>query len=82
VPQVVVEVAAKELNGVDAGRVVTDFRTSFENDPIMASAKAHILARKSQDSAQRVGIVVDLVKPEADKPEVNKPDDKKPREGK
>jgi len=63
VPQIVVEVAAKELNGSDPGRDLSDFRSKLENDPIMAGvARVGMLARSSQDSAKRVGIAVDLVK--------------------
>ena len=64
VPQVIIEVAAKELNGVEPGRVLSDFRVKFEGDPAMAAVhRVGMLERKSQDSAKRVTYPVDLVEP-------------------
>lgn len=60
VPQVVVEVAAKELNGNDPVRVLSEFRLKFENDPVMAGVLVTMSERKSQDSAKRAGFEVNL----------------------
>jgi len=60
-PQVVVQVAAKELNGADTGRVLSEFSESFKSDPAMAGLpNASMREMKSQDSAQRAEITVDL----------------------
>ncbi|MFT4840042.1 MAG: type IV pilus assembly protein PilM [Planctomycetota bacterium] len=60
--QVIVQVAVKELNGADTGRVLTDFNQKFKADPVMAGLpNPTIEESKSQDSAQRAEITVDLV---------------------
>lgn len=70
VPQVLIKVAGKELNGVDPTQVVTDFRGKFEADPVMAPVGVSLQIGKSQDSAKRVDITVDLSKPvDAQKPQ-------------
>ena len=55
------QVAAKELNGADTGRVLSEFSENFKSDPVMAGLpNASMKESKSQDSAQRAEITVDL----------------------
>tara|TARA_R110002072_G_scaffold228234_13_gene385453 strand:+ start:38140 stop:39750 length:1611 start_codon:yes stop_codon:yes gene_type:complete len=61
-PQVIVQVAAKELNGADAGRALSEFSEQFKLDPVMAGLPpSKMKESSSQDSAQRAEITVDLV---------------------
>lgn len=63
-PQVKVDVAAKELNGVEPLKVLVDFSTKFKADPAMTGIGAVAMVdRKSPDSAKRVGFTVDLDPP-------------------
>ena len=68
-PRVLVDVAAKELNGVDPGDVLTEFRNALSNAPgLVEGANVAMQRINSQDNARRVRYTVDLVKePEGDK---------------
>ena len=60
-PQVIVDVAAKELNGVDPLPVIVAFSNNFKTDPAMIGiGDVAMVDRKSPDSAKRVGFTVDL----------------------
>ena len=60
-PQVTVEVAAKELNGVDPGRVLVEFRSAFSQDPGMAGHADVVMQEvPSPDSNKRVRITVEI----------------------
>lgn len=65
-PQVKVDIAAKELNGVDPLQVLVDFSNSFKADAAMVGVgNVAMVDRKSPDSAKRVGFTVDLGVPES-----------------
>ena len=65
-PQVKVDIAAKELNGVDPLQVLVDFSNSFKADAAMVVVgNVAMVDRKSPDSAKRVGFTVDLGVPES-----------------
>jgi hypothetical protein len=65
-PQVTVDIAAKELNGVDPLQVLVDFSNSFKTDAAMVGVgNVAMVDRKSPDSAKRVGFTVDLGVPES-----------------
>ena len=65
-PQVKVDIAAKELNGVDPLQVLVDFSNSFKSDAAMVGVgNVAMVDRKSPDSAKRVGFTVDLGVPES-----------------
>jgi hypothetical protein len=60
-PQVKIDVAAKELNGVDPLLVLVEFSNKFKTDPAMTGiGEPKMLDRPSPDSAKRVGFTVDL----------------------
>ena len=59
-PRVVVEVAGKELSGVDPGRVIVDFQQAFRQDPGLADSTVAMVEMPSPDSNKRVKITVDL----------------------
>jgi type IV pilus assembly protein PilM len=60
-PQVKIDVAAKELNGVDPLVVLVEFSNKFKTDPAMTGiGEPKMLDRPSPDSAKRVGFTVDL----------------------
>jgi len=63
-PTVTVEVAAKELNGVDPSRVIVEFYEKFRNDPLIKDQLvADMKDRPSPDSAKRVVFTVGLEAP-------------------
>ncbi|MCK5942341.1 MAG: pilus assembly protein PilM [Planctomycetes bacterium] len=71
-PQVTVELAAKELNGVEPSRVIVDFYQKFRNDPLIKDRLvADMKDRPSPDSAKRVVFTIDLEPPVAEQPEGN-----------
>ena len=71
-PQVTIEVAAKELNGVDPSRVIVDFYQKFRSDPLIEGRMvADMKDRPSQDSAKRVVFTVDLEPPAPEAEEAN-----------
>ncbi|HEB53827.1 MAG TPA: hypothetical protein ENI87_11295 [bacterium] len=60
-PMVVVDVAAKELNGVEPGRVIVETFARFKSDPDMGDAVAATMKpAKSRDSAKRAVFEVNL----------------------
>lgn len=60
VQQVVLQVAAKDLNGADTVRVLSEFREKFKNDPVMQGIPKVQMTDQSQDSAKRAQITVNL----------------------
>ena len=71
-PTVTVEVAAKELNGVDPSRVISDFYDSFRSDPLIKDLLVpDMKERPSPDSAKRVVFTVDLEPPAPEAEEAN-----------
>ena len=63
-PIVTVEVAAKELNGVDPSRVISDFYDKFRSDPLIKDLLVpDMKERPSPDSAKRVVFNVELEAP-------------------
>lgn len=69
---VTVEVAAKELNGVDPSRVISDFYDSFRSDPLIKDLLVpDMKERPSPDSAKRVVFTVELEAPVAASEEGN-----------
>jgi type IV pilus assembly protein PilM len=59
-PQVVVDGAGKELNGVEVGRVLTEFVGKFKADPMMEGATAPMKPMPSPDSTLLFQITVDF----------------------
>ena len=60
-PTVTVEVAAKELNGVDPSRVIVEFYEKLRKDPLIeGQLVADMKDRASPDSAKRVVFTVEL----------------------
>ncbi|MEC8653847.1 MAG: pilus assembly protein PilM [Planctomycetota bacterium] len=60
-PTVTVEVAAKELNGVDPSRVIVDFYQKFRDDPVIKDRLVvDMKERPSPDSAKRVVFTIEL----------------------
>ena len=60
-PTVTVEVAAKELNGVDPSRVIVEFYEKLRTDPLIeGQLVADMKDRASPDSAKRVVFTVEL----------------------
>jgi len=63
---VTVEVAAKELNGVDPSRVIVEFYEQFREDPLIKEQLvADMKDRPSPDSAKRVVFTIGLEAPPA-----------------
>jgi len=62
VPEVKVDLAAKELNGVDPLQVLVAFSNRFKTDEAMKGVgSVAMVDRKSPDSAKRVGFTVELM---------------------
>jgi type IV pilus assembly protein PilM len=59
-PQVVLDGAGKELNGVEVGRVLSEFVTRFKADPLLAGAQAVMKPTPSVDSSLQFQITVDF----------------------
>ncbi|MEZ6037719.1 MAG: pilus assembly protein PilM [Planctomycetota bacterium] len=60
-PRVTFTVRGKALNGVDPGRVVSQFYTEFKTDPAMSEGATAVMAEKpSQDTTRVVEFTVDL----------------------
>jgi type IV pilus assembly protein PilM len=60
-PGVVVDAAGKNLNGVDADRVVSEFVGKFKNDPLVAGVLLPVMqSSQSPDSASRFKVTVDF----------------------
>ena len=71
-PTVTVEVAAKELNGVDPSRVIVEFYEKLRSDPLIdGQLVADMKDRASPDSAKRVVFTVELETPAEDEGEEN-----------
>jgi len=71
-PVVTVEVAAKELNGVDPNRVIVDFYDKFRTDPLIQDRMvADMKNRQSPDSAKRVVFTIELEAPRPIEEEAN-----------
>lgn len=71
-PTVTVEVAAKELNGVDPSRVIVDFYKEFREDPVIKDQLVvDMKERPSPDSAKRVVFTVELEAPVTGEEEAN-----------
>ena len=67
-----VEVAAKELNGVDPSRVIVEFYEKLRSDPLIdGQLVADMKDRASPDSAKRVVFTVELETPAEDEGEEN-----------
>ncbi|MGC6486158.1 MAG: pilus assembly protein PilM [Planctomycetota bacterium] len=63
-PTVTVEVAAKELGGVDPSRVIVEFYEKFRSDPLIKDQLvADMKDRPSPDSAKRVVFTIGLEAP-------------------
>ncbi|MBX3464473.1 MAG: pilus assembly protein PilM [Planctomycetes bacterium] len=59
-PQVVVDGAGKELNGVEVGRVLGEFVARFKADPHLAGAQAVMKPTPSVDSSLQFQLTVDF----------------------
>ena len=71
-PTVTVEVAAKELNGVDPSRVIVEFYERFRSDPLIKDQLVvDMKDRPSPDSAKRVVFTVELEAPAPSEEESN-----------
>ncbi|MBL8727729.1 MAG: pilus assembly protein PilM [Planctomycetes bacterium] len=59
-PQVLLDGAGKELNGVEVGRVLQEFVSRFKADPLLAGAQAVMKPTQSVDSSLTFQIAVDF----------------------